>query len=142
MSFVAPAKIENAQKKTEVDNMFNIWLDVAGPGDKVTLLQNQDAIKKDLIEKLDVQELTALKSYSLALRDMVKTKSTPWSPVFLNSLAYLTANFRTAKEIVGKTSASSVFANFGMGSASKAESSYVIPNAGDVVKSGGFAVMS
>ena len=107
--------------------MFNIWMGIAGPGDKVTLTQNAPAIKKDIYDKLATEEVIKLKNYSVALQDMLNSKSTPLSATFLNSLAYLTSNFRTAKEIVGKTNASNVFANFGFGSvpaAKDAESNF------------------
>ena len=126
-SFTAAKNSEDTVKKGEVDKMFNIWMGIAGPGDKVTLTQNAPAIKKDIYDKLATEEVIKLKNYSVALQDMLNSKSTPLSATFLNSLAYLTSNFRTAKEIVGKTNASNVFANFGFGSvpaAKDAESNF------------------
>ena len=125
-SFTSPKESkEDLAKKNEINNMFAVWMDVSGPGDKVTLTSNEAPIKKDLFEKLNIQEVTTLKTYSLALRDMLKSKSTPFSATFLNAIAYLTTNFRTAKDIVGKTNARNVFDGFGLGSvpASRSEMS-------------------
>lgn len=110
-SFTSIESKEDATKKNEINNLFAIWMNVAGTGDQRTLTQNELAIKKDLFEKLNSQEIISLKSYSLALQDVLKNKNNP--VVFLNALAYLTQNFKTAKEIVGKTNASNLFANFG-----------------------------
>jgi spermidine/putrescine-binding protein len=105
---------EASIKKNEIDGLFATWMNIAGSGDKLTLSQNEAVIKKDLFDKLNAQEISNLKNYSAAFQDMLNSKSTPWSVTFLNSLAYLTTNFTATKEIVGKTNASSVFANFGL----------------------------
>lgn len=121
-SFSSPKESkEDVAKKNEINNLFAIWMNVSGPGDKVTLTQNEASIKKDLFDKLNIQEIASLKTYSLALNDMLKSKSEPWSATFLNSLAYLTTNFSTAKGIVGKTNASNIFSGFGLGSKPEAE---------------------
>jgi hemolysin activation/secretion protein len=114
MSFTAATDSkENSVKKSEVDGLFATWMNIAGAGDKLTLSQNEASIKKDLFDKLNSQEITSLKNYSTALQDMLNSKGTPWSATFLNSLAYLTTNFNSTKQIVGKTNASNIFANFG-----------------------------
>jgi hypothetical protein len=41
-------------KKNKVDGMFAIWLEVAGSGDRATLIQNQVSIKQDLYDKLNI----------------------------------------------------------------------------------------
>jgi hypothetical protein len=116
MSFINPRdSAETTAKKDEINKMFAIWTDTVGSGDKITLLQNEVAIKKDLFDKLNVQEINSIKTYSVALRDMMKAKSQPFSAAFLNSLAYLTTNFSNAKQIISKTNASNVFDRFGFG---------------------------
>jgi hypothetical protein len=115
-SFTSPTETkEETIKKNEINNMFAIWMNVAGAGDKQTLAQNEIPIKKDLYEKLNAQEILSLKGYSMALQNLMSVKSRPFDPLFLSSLAYLTTNFKTAKETIGKTSAKNVFANFGFG---------------------------
>jgi hypothetical protein len=115
MSFTpSQDSVEDQAKKNQINNMFNIWLDVAGSGDKATLIQNQVSIKQDLYDKLNIEEISSLTAYSIALRDMLNSKSIPLSATFLNSLAYLTSNFITAKEIVGKTNAANLFNSFGL----------------------------
>ena len=94
--------------------MFNIWLEIAGSGDKATLIQNQVSIKQDLYDKLNIEEISSLTAYSITLKDMFKSKGQPWSPEFLNSLAYLTGNFVSAKAIIAKTNAVNLFNNFGL----------------------------
>jgi len=101
-------------KKNKVDGMFAIWLEVAGSGDRATLIQNQVSIKQDLYDKLNIEEISSLTAYSIALKDMLKSKGQPFSTEFLNSLAYITRNFVSAKAIVGKTNAVNLFNNFGL----------------------------
>jgi hypothetical protein len=109
---------EDTLKKSEINNMFSIWLNVSGSGDKQTLTTNEKSIKKDLFDKLTSQEVLSLKQYSLAIQDLLSSKNTPISALFLSSLAYLTQNFNMAKEIISKTNVSNVFANFGFGTIS------------------------
>ena len=101
-------------KKTEIDNVFNIWMNIAGSGDQLTLTQNEAAVKKDLYDKLNAQEIVSLKSYSTSLQNLLSVKNKPFDPLFLSSLAYLTTNFNTTKAIVDKTNAKNIFANFGL----------------------------
>lgn len=106
---------EDSLKNSEINDMFNIWLDIAGPGDKQTLKQNEVSIKKDLFDKLTQNELTSLKQYSSAIKDILSVKNKPFDPLFLTSLSYLTSNFNSAKQIIAKTSASNLLPNFILG---------------------------
>lgn len=110
---------EDAAKKKDIDNIFAIWLSLSGPGDKQTLIQNEVSIKKDLYDKLNSQEIFSLKGYSMALQNLMSVKNTPFDPLFLNSLSYLTINFTAVKQIIGKTNASNIFTNFGFGAVPK-----------------------
>lgn len=103
-------------KKKDVDDLFAIWMNIAGPGDRLTLTQQEQVIKKDLFDKLEDQEVLFLKDYSLAIQNFLSVKSTPLNPLFISSVAYLTTNFGNAKKIIAKTGASSIFANLGMNS--------------------------
>ena len=47
---------EDALKKSEIDNTFAIWQNIAPSGDKKTLVQNEVSIKKDLYDKLTTPE--------------------------------------------------------------------------------------
>jgi len=122
-SFTSPSKKEDEIKKKEIDNMFAIWMNIAGPGDRLTLTHQEALIKKDIYDKLTNEEVIALKNYSMSVHDLLSVKSTPLNPLFISSIAYLTTNFKAAKEIVSKTSASSIFANFGFGSVPSANKS-------------------
>ena len=113
MSFTSEK--QDVTKKNEVNNLFSVWMRIAGTGDQSTLKQNEASIKKDLYDKLNSQEILSLKNYSMAVQNMMSVKETPFNPLFINSLAYLTQNFKAAKEIISKTNASSIFSNFGFG---------------------------
>lgn len=101
------------QKKSEVDTMFAIWISVVGEGDKKTMIQNELAIKKDLYDKLSMEEILALKTYSVNIKTMLDNKTKPLSAEFLGSTAYLAQNFNTAKGIVSKTGMSDIFNRIG-----------------------------
>lgn len=106
---------EDALKKSEIDNTFAIWQNIAPSGDKKTLSQNEVSIKKDLYDKLTTPEVTSLKQYSTSLQDLLSVKNKPFDPLFLNSLAYLTSNFNSIKQIIGKTSAGNLLPSFILG---------------------------
>jgi hypothetical protein len=106
---------EEALKQQEIDNTFNIWLDIAGSGDKQTLLQNATSIKQDLSTKLTTPEITSLKQYSTSIKDLLSVKDKPLNPLFLASLSYLTSNFQTAKQIISKTSVGNMLSGLVLG---------------------------
>ncbi len=106
---------DDTVKKNEVDNLFAIWANISGPGDQQTLAKNEQAIKKDLYDKLDINEITSLKNYSASIQNFLSVKTKPFDPLFLNSLSYLTQNFNTAKATIGKTNAKNIFESFGLG---------------------------
>ena len=101
------------EKKLEIDKMFNVWTNIAMPGDKQYLKTNEVPIKQDLFTKLDTTEIKSLNSYSEALNNALMSKNNPLSPLFLTSVAYLTSNFNNIKQIVDKTSIKDVFNKFG-----------------------------
>jgi|ERR1700741_2697131 len=107
---------EDKQKKQDIDNTFAIWVNVAGKGDQQTLTENEASIKKDLFDKLNIQEVDAVKKYSIAIQDLMSVKDKPLNPLFITSIAYLTSNFNSIKEIVSKTNVSNIFGNFGIAS--------------------------
>ena len=100
---------DDKQKMSEIDTMFAIWMTIAGEGDKKTMLQNEAAIKKDLYDKLTMEEILSLKTYSVNLKTMLDNKSRPLSAEFIGSLSYLTQNFKTNKDIVSKTGIRDIF---------------------------------
>lgn len=102
-------EITNDQKKSSIDTMFAIWLTVAGEGDKKTMMQNEVAIKKDLYDRLTLDEVLSLKIYSTNLKMMLDNKTRPLSSEFIGSSAYLVQNFNTAKEIISKTGMKDIF---------------------------------
>ena len=106
---------EDALKKSEIDNTFAIWQNIAPSGDKKTLVQNEVSIKKDLYDKLTTPEITSLKQYSTSLQDLLSVKNKPFDPLFLSSLTYLTSNFNSIKQIISKTSASNLLPSFILG---------------------------
>ena len=101
------------EKKLEIDKMFNVWTNIAMPGDKEYLKTNEMPIKQDLFTKLDTIEIKSLNSYSEALNNALASKNNPLSALFLTSVAYLTSNFNNIKQIVDKTSIKDVFNKFG-----------------------------
>lgn len=101
------------EKKLEIDKMFNVWTNIAMPGDKEYLKTNEMPIKQDLFTKLDTTEIKSLNSYSEALNNALASKNSPLSALFLTSVAYLTSNFNNIKQIVDKTSIKDVFNKFG-----------------------------
>lgn len=113
MSFTPGESKEDTAKKNEINNVFAIWMNVAGTGDKQTLTRNELPIKKDLFNKLNAQEVLSLKNYSMALQNLLSVKGNVFDPLFINSLSYLTNNFGTTKTIIGKTSASGIFSKIG-----------------------------
>lgn len=107
------ADILNDEKKQEINKMFNVWTNIAMTSDKEYLKTNEIAIKQDIFTKLNIDETKSLSAYSDALNNAFSSKDKPLSPLFLVSLAYLTANFNNIKEIVNKTSIKNVFNKFG-----------------------------
>jgi len=101
------------EKKLEIDKMFNVWTNIAMPGDKEYLKTNEIPIKQDLFTNLNTIEIKSLNSYSDALNNALMSKNNPLSPLFLTSVAYLTSNFNNIKQIVDKTSIKDVFNKFG-----------------------------
>lgn len=106
---------EDALKKSEIDDTFAIWQNIAPSGDKKTLVQNEISIKKDLYDKLNSTEITSLKQYSISLQNLLSVKNKPFDPLFLSSLAYLTSNFDAIKQVIAKTSASNILPSFILG---------------------------
>jgi hypothetical protein len=109
-----PENTKQDVKKKEIDNLFAIWMNIAGPGDRLTLTQQEAVIKKDLFDKLNDQEVLSLKDYSMAIQNFLSVKSNPLNPLFISSVAYLTTNFGNAKQIIAKTVANSIFVNLGI----------------------------
>jgi hypothetical protein len=106
---------EDELKKIEIDNTFAIWQNIAPSGDKQTLTQNEVSIKKDLYDKLTSPEITSLKQYSTSIQNLLSVKNKPFDPLFLSSLAYLTSNFNSTKEIISKTNARNILPSFILG---------------------------
>ena len=102
---------QDVKKKSAIDSLFAIWLSVVGDGDKKTMLTNEVALKNELYDKLSLEEIDAISVYSTNLKLLLENKKRPFSPEFIGSLAYLTQNFNTAKDIISKTSFKDIFLN-------------------------------
>ena len=91
------------KKQQKIDHLFSTLIQVAGPGDRTSLMSREQAIKNEMAEKLDDEEIVFLDEYAQNIL-VLKNERSPVSPVSIAMIGYLGQNYPQVKEIAGKTS--------------------------------------
>lgn len=102
---------KDVNKMSAIDSLFAIWLSIVGEGNKKTMLTNEVALKNDMYDKLSLDEINLLSTYSTNLKIFLKNKKRPFSPEFIGSFAYLAQNFNAVKDAISKTGFKDIFLN-------------------------------
>ena len=105
------SQIDQAKTK-KVDELYAIWKDVAGTESQM-LTDNEVKTKKEIYDKLMVEEIDFLTEYSTNFRTM-KREPNIFTPTSILMVGYLAQNFQKAREIAAKTSMKDYFDKLGV----------------------------
>lgn len=101
------------ERMDKVDSLYSIWLDVAGPSDKVNLQNNKDKYTREIYDKLTDAEIAFLTEYSENFK-ILKNEPSLLTPTAITMGGYLVQNFNAMKQIAAKTSLKDYLTRFGV----------------------------